>query len=94
LIIKNENTLLAAGMFSLTLSILIGPLNVKCFDFSISDFVRGMLVGFSLALNTAFLIRRRNWRSRKQRNPEDNTLEFVQRSTCVKRVTTQWWGGE
>jgi hypothetical protein len=58
MIIKNENTLLAVGMLSFTLSILIGYVNVESFGFSVSDFVRGILIGVSLALNTTFLIRR------------------------------------
>lgn len=89
MIIKNENTLLAAGMLSFTLSILIGSLNVESFGFSVSDFVRGILIGISLALNTTFLIRRRHWRSRKREDPEVNTLELVQRPTHAKRETPQ-----
>ena len=57
--IKDDNTLLATGMFSLVLSILIGSLHVDYFGFSVSDLVRGMLVGISLALNLTFLIRKR-----------------------------------
>jgi hypothetical protein len=60
MLIKNENTLMAAGMFSLSLSILIGFLHVECFGFSVSDFLEGMLVGISLVLNLTFLIRRRS----------------------------------
>jgi hypothetical protein len=60
LLIKDENTLLAAGMFSISLSILIGFLHVECFGFSVSDFLEGMLVGISLVLNLTFLIRRRS----------------------------------
>lgn len=89
MIIKNENTLLAAGMLSITLSILIGSLNVESFGFSVSDFVRGILIGISLALHTTFLIRRRHWRSRKHGDPEGNTLEFVQRRTCARREAPQ-----
>jgi hypothetical protein len=64
MIIKNDNTLLAAGMFSITLSILIGSLHVEIFGFSVTDFVRGILIGVSLGLNTTFLIRRRRARAR------------------------------
>jgi len=60
MLIKKENTLIAAGMFSLSLSILIGFLHVECFGFSVSDFIEGMLVGISLVLNLTFLIRRRS----------------------------------
>jgi len=59
MLIKDENTLLAAGMFSLSLSILIGFFHVECFGFSISDFVEGMLLGISVAMNLTFMIRRR-----------------------------------
>ncbi len=62
MLIKDENTLLAAGMFSFSLSVLIGFLHVKCFGFSVSDFVEGMLVGVSMVLNLTFLIRRRSKR--------------------------------
>lgn len=60
MLIKDENTLLAAGMFSISLSILIGFLHVECFGFSVSDFIEGMLVGISVVLNLTFLIRRRS----------------------------------
>ena len=56
MMIKNENKLLALGMFSITLSILIGSVNVEGFGFLISDFVRGILIGISLALNPTYLI--------------------------------------
>jgi hypothetical protein len=60
MLIKDENTLLAAGMFSLSLSILIGFLHVECFGFSVSDFMEGMLLGISVAMNLTFMIRRRS----------------------------------
>jgi len=60
MLIKDEKTLLAAGMFSLTLSILIGFLHVECFGFSISDFLEGMLLGISVVMNLTFMIRRRS----------------------------------
>jgi uncharacterized membrane protein YdfJ with MMPL/SSD domain len=85
MIIKNENTLLAVGMLSITLSILIGSINVESFGFSVSDFVRGILIGISLALNTTFLIRRRRWRSRAHEDPESNTLKIVQGPTLARR---------
>jgi len=42
MIIKDEKMLLAIGSISLTLSILIDPLQINCFGFSILDFIRGM----------------------------------------------------
>jgi hypothetical protein len=60
MLIKDENTLLVAGMFSLSLSILIGFLHVECFGFSVSDFMEGMLLGISVAMNLTFMIRRRS----------------------------------
>lgn len=60
MLIKDENKLLATGMFSFSLSILIGFLHVECFGFSVSDFIEGVLVGISLVLNLTFLIRRRS----------------------------------
>ena len=60
MLMKDENKLLAAGMFSISLSILIGFLHVECFGFSVSDFVEGMLVGISVVLNLTFLIRRKS----------------------------------
>ena len=59
MLIKDEKTLLAAGMFSLSLSILVGFFHVECFGFSISDFVEGLLLGISVAMNLTFMIRRR-----------------------------------
>jgi hypothetical protein len=60
MLIKDEKTLLVAGMFSLSLSILIGFLHVECFGFSVSDFVEGLLLGISVAMNLTFMIRRRS----------------------------------
>jgi hypothetical protein len=60
MLIKDENMLLTAGMFSISLSILIGFSHVECFGFSVSDFIEGMLVGISVVLNLTFLIRRRS----------------------------------
>jgi hypothetical protein len=92
MIIKNENTLLAAGMLSITLSILIGSLHVESFGFSITDFVRGILIGVSLALNTTFLIRRR-LRSSKREDLEGSMIEFVRRPPRARNEATQH-GGE
>ena len=73
MLIKDENTLLAAGMFSIFLSILIGFLHVECFGFSVSDFIEGMLVGISVVLNITFLIRRRS--KKKISTNNDSRLE-------------------
>ena len=60
MLIKTENTLLAVGMISLSLGILIGRfLHIEYSGFSISDFVEGLLIGVSLVLNLTYLIRRR-----------------------------------
>ena len=60
MLIKEEN-LQALGMFSLSLGILIGRfLHFEYSGFAVSDFVEGVLVGLSLVLNLAYLIRRRS----------------------------------
>jgi hypothetical protein len=60
MLIKNENTLQALGMISLSLGILIGRfLHIEYSGFSVSDFVEGMLIGVSLVLNLNYLIRLR-----------------------------------
>jgi hypothetical protein len=60
MLIKNENTLQAMGMISLSLGILIGRfLHIEYSGFSVSDFVEGMLIGVSLVLNLNYLIRLR-----------------------------------
>jgi hypothetical protein len=56
---KDEN-ILALGMFSVSLGILVGRfLHFEYSGFSVSDFVEGTLVGLSLVLNLTYLIRRR-----------------------------------
>ena len=60
LLIKDENVLLAVGMISLSLGILVGRfLHFEYSGFSVSDFVEGVLTGVSLVLNLAYLIRMR-----------------------------------
>jgi len=60
MLIKQEN-LQALGMFSISLGILIGRfLHFEYSGFSVSDFVEGVLVGLSLVLNLAYLIRTRS----------------------------------
>ncbi len=56
---KDEN-ILALGMFSVSLGILVGRfLHFEYSGFSVWDFVEGVLVGLSLVLNLTYLIRRR-----------------------------------
>ena len=60
MLIKDEN-LLAVGMFSISLGILIGRfLHFEISGFAVSDFVEGVLVGLSLLLNLTYLIRTRS----------------------------------
>jgi len=60
MLIKDENILLAVGMFSISLGILIGRfLHFEYSGFAVSDFVEGVLVGLSLVLNLTYLIRMR-----------------------------------
>ena len=60
MLIKNENTLQAVGMISLSLGILIGRfLHIEYSGFSVSNFVEGILIGVSLVLNLNYLIRLR-----------------------------------
>ena len=72
--IKDESTLLAAGMFSLSLSILVGFFHVECFGFSISDFLEGMLLGISVVMNLTFMMRRRSEKKASINN--DSRLEI------------------
>jgi len=60
MLIKDEN-LQPLGMFSISLGILIGRfLHFEYSGFAVSDFVEGVLVGLSLVLNLAFLIKTRS----------------------------------
>ena len=53
-----DETLMAKGMLSLALGILIGRfLTFEYAGFSVTDFVEGVLIGLSLAMNVAYLIR-------------------------------------
>ena len=57
--LKDEN-LLAVGMVSLALGVLIGRfLYFEYLGFSVTDFVEGVLVGLSLVMNITYLIRKR-----------------------------------
>ena len=54
-----DETLLSIGMISIALGILIGRfVSFEISGFSVSDFVKGMLVGLSLVMNLAYLLRR------------------------------------
>jgi len=52
-----DETLMAIGMMSLALGILIGRfLTFEYAGLSVTDFVEGVLIGLSLAMNVAYLI--------------------------------------
>ncbi len=54
---KNEN-ILALGMISMALGILIGRfLHFEYLGFSVTDFVEGVLTGLSLVMNLTYLVR-------------------------------------
>jgi hypothetical protein len=58
MLLKDEN-ILAIGMISLALGILIGRfLHFEYLGFSITDFVEGILIGLSLVMNIAYLVRK------------------------------------
>jgi len=55
-----DESILAIGMMSIALGILIGRfLHFEYAGFSITDFVEGVLVGLSLVMNLTYLVRRR-----------------------------------
>jgi hypothetical protein len=54
-----DETMHAIGIISIALGILMGRfLHFEYAGFSITDFVKGMLVGLSLVMNLAYLVRR------------------------------------
>ena len=56
----SDERILAIGMISLALGILIGRfLYFEYAGFSITDFIEGILVGLSLVMNLTYLIRKR-----------------------------------
>ena len=60
MLLKDEN-ILAIGMLSMSLGILVGRfLHFEYLGFSVSDFIEGVLTGLSLVLNLTYLIRRRS----------------------------------
>ena len=55
-----DESILAIGMISIALGILIGRfLHLEFSGFSITDFAEGVLVGLSLVMNLTYLIRMR-----------------------------------
>jgi hypothetical protein len=59
MLLKDEN-ILAISMISLALGILIGRfLHFEYLDFSVTDFVEGILIGLSLVMNITYLVRKR-----------------------------------
>ncbi len=55
-----DETILAIGMISMALGILIGRfLHFEYLGFAVTDFVEGVLVGLSLVMNIAYLLLRR-----------------------------------
>jgi hypothetical protein len=58
--ILDDERILAIGMISLAIGILIGRfLHFEYAGFSVTDFVEGILIGLSLAMNLAYMIRKR-----------------------------------
>jgi hypothetical protein len=56
----DDERILAIGMISLAIGILIGRfLHFEYAGFSVTDFVEGILIGLSLAMNLAYMIRKR-----------------------------------
>jgi len=56
----SDERILAIGMISLALGILIGRfLHFEYAGLSITDFIEGILVGLSLVMNLTYLIRKR-----------------------------------
>ena len=53
-----DESILATGMISIALGILIGRfLHFEYAGFSITDFAEGVLIGLSLVMNVTYLIR-------------------------------------
>jgi len=60
-LVLRDETMLAIGMISMALGILIGRfVHFEYSGFSVSDFVEGVLVGLSLVMNLAYMIRQRS----------------------------------
>ena len=59
MLLKDE-TLLSVGMISLAVGILIGRfLPFEYLGFAVTDFMEGVLIGLSLVMNVAYLVRKR-----------------------------------
>ena len=77
--------MLAIGMISMALGILIGRfVKLEYSGFSVSDFVEGVLVGLSLVMNLVYLIRT----AKKQRNNQfcqisDYNSKFLRHKTFL-----------
>jgi hypothetical protein len=55
-----DETILAIGMLSMALGILVGRfLHFEYVGFSVTDFVEGLLVGLSLVMNITYLLLKR-----------------------------------
>ena len=55
---EKSESILALGMISLSLGILIGRfLHFEYLGFSVTDFVEGVLTGLSLVMNLTYLVR-------------------------------------
>jgi hypothetical protein len=60
----SDERILSIGMISLAIGILIGRfLYFEIAGFSVTDFLEGILIGVSLAMNIAYLIRKRKKQS-------------------------------
>ena len=60
----SDERILSIGMISLAIGILIGRfLYFEIAGFSVTDFVEGILIGVSLVMNIAYLIRKRKKQS-------------------------------
>ena len=60
----SDERILSIGMISLAIGILIGRfLYFEIAGFSVTDFVEGILIGLSLVMNVAYLIRKRKAQS-------------------------------
>ena len=56
----DDERILSIGMISLAIGILIGRfLHFEYEGFAVTDFVEGVLIGLSLAMNLAYMIRKR-----------------------------------
>jgi hypothetical protein len=59
-VLLDDERILSIGMISLAIGILIGRfLHFEYAGFSVTDFVEGVLIGVSLAMNLAYMIRKR-----------------------------------